>query len=85
MKISRLLTKTGETGTKKISVTQNFKSSENIFLKYGEWCRDQWYTPVIPVLGSLRQEDFEFKVSLDFETLSQKKKKKKAGPSDSYL
>jgi hypothetical protein len=25
-----------------------------------------WYMPVIPVFGRLRQEDYEFEVSLDY-------------------
>jgi hypothetical protein len=31
-----------------------------------KWFRALWYTPVIPALGSLRQEKHEFKASLGY-------------------
>jgi hypothetical protein len=49
-------------------------------LKKNEGDRVWWYTPVIPELRRLRQEDHKFKVSLGYiERLSQKKKKRKMG------
>jgi hypothetical protein len=39
----------------------------------------QWYTPVIPGLGGLRQEDWEFEASLDYVARPYPSKKERGG------
>jgi hypothetical protein len=49
--------------------------------------RARWYTPVIPALGRLRQEDLEFKGSLGYTVrlCLRKEKKKRNSPSQKAL
>jgi hypothetical protein len=55
----------------------NFKRLDPIFLlKSGETSWAWWFTPVIPGLGRLKQEDHKFKVSLDYKVRPCLKKEK---------
>jgi hypothetical protein len=45
------------------------------------WCMPMW----IPALRRQRQEDCEFKASLDYDTLSQKQKQKQKNPQNLKL
>jgi hypothetical protein len=68
-----------ETGRKEWGFLYNFKFGtrkilvlKNYIIKSQLW----WYTPVIPALRRLKQEDYKFKASLGLTLRSYLKKKK---------
>jgi hypothetical protein len=56
----------------KYQVKFNPQNSRKRKKYWGTW----WFTSIIPALGRLRQEDLEFKVSLDYPTRPCPKKQK---------